>query len=40
MGYYRTCPECGANNDPWEPCDCAREEPGRECLEEGQDEKK
>ena len=22
MTYYRTCPECGANLDPGERCDC------------------
>lgn len=22
MSYYRTCPACGANLDPCEPCDC------------------
>jgi len=21
--YYKTCPNCGANNDPDERCDCA-----------------
>ena len=28
---YRTCPRCGANLDPGEPCDCARSDraPGR-----------
>jgi hypothetical protein len=25
--YYRTCPECGANLDPGEKCDCQKEEP-------------
>ena len=24
MPYYRTCPDCGANLDPDEPCDCTR----------------
>jgi len=24
MPYYRTCPLCGANNDPGEKCDCQR----------------
>lgn len=22
MSFYRTCPHCGANLDPWESCDC------------------
>lgn len=22
MPYYNTCPNCGANLDPGEPCDC------------------
>ena len=22
MAYYRTCPDCGSNNDPGEACDC------------------
>ena len=22
MAYYHTCPECGANLDPCEKCDC------------------
>lgn len=22
MGYYRTCPRCGAHLDPGERCDC------------------
>lgn len=22
MGYYRTCPHCGAHLDPGERCDC------------------
>lgn len=22
MAYYWTCPDCGANLDPGEPCDC------------------
>jgi len=26
MGYYRTCPYCGANLDPGEKCDCRDEE--------------
>lgn len=25
MSYFRTCPHCGANNDPGEPCDCQKE---------------
>ena len=28
--YYRECPHCGANLDPGETCDCAREEDRRE----------
>lgn len=24
--YYHTCPDCGANLDPGEHCDCGREE--------------
>ena len=26
MGYYHTCPYCGANLDPGERCDCERGE--------------
>lgn len=26
MTYYYTCPNCGANLDPGERCDCEREE--------------
>ena len=26
MSYYRTCPECGANLDPGEHCDCGKRE--------------
>jgi len=22
--YYKTCPDCGANNDPGERCECKR----------------
>ncbi len=25
MAYYNTCPNCGANLDPGEPCDCEKE---------------
>lgn len=25
MAYYRTCPLCGGNLDPGEPCDCQEE---------------
>ena len=25
MAFYRTCPDCGANLDPGEECDCRRE---------------
>ena len=25
MAYYNTCPNCGANLDPGESCDCKRE---------------
>lgn len=25
MAYYSTCPHCGANLDPGEPCDCREE---------------
>ena len=25
MSYYRTCPDCGANLDPDERCDCWKE---------------
>lgn len=25
MAYYITCPNCGANLDPGEPCDCQEE---------------
>lgn len=30
MAYYNTCPECGANLDPGEPCDCMVEKAKRE----------
>lgn len=26
MSYYRTCPNCGANLDPGEVCDCRDKE--------------
>ena len=26
MSYYITCPECGANLDPGEKCECQTEE--------------
>lgn len=26
MSYYRVCPNCGANLDPGERCDCQDEE--------------
>lgn len=26
MAFYKTCPRCGANLDPGEPCDCEQEE--------------
>lgn len=26
MSIYRTCPQCGANLDPGERCDCGRKE--------------
>jgi len=31
--YYRTCPECGANLDPGEHCDCQtlKEEEKHQC---------
>ena len=25
MGFYKECPDCGANLDPGEKCDCRRE---------------
>ena len=25
MAYYNTCPLCGSNLDPGEPCDCREE---------------
>ncbi len=25
MAYYNTCPDCGANLDPGERCDCTKE---------------
>ena len=25
MAYYNTCPLCGSNLDPGEPCDCQEE---------------
>lgn len=31
MAYYSTCPHCGANLDPGEPCDCQEE--GKKCAE-------
>lgn len=30
MAYYSTCPLCGANLDPGEPCDCDKERKDRE----------
>ena len=30
MSYYNTCPNCGANLDPGEPCDCVMEREKRE----------
>lgn len=30
MAYYNTCPNCGANLDPGEPCDCEKEREDRE----------
>lgn len=24
MAYYNTCPHCGSNLDPGEPCDCMK----------------
>lgn len=30
MAYYNTCPKCGANLDPGEPCDCMVEKKKRE----------
>lgn len=30
MAYYNTCPNCGANLDPGERCDCMRERKNRE----------
>lgn len=30
MTYYHTCPHCGANLDPGEVCNCAREDDRRE----------
>lgn len=32
MSYYNTCPKCGANLDPGEPCDCTKEVRKREDL--------
>ena len=30
--YYKVCPNCGANLDPGERCDCEdTKEPGRRC---------
>lgn len=29
MAYYNTCPYCGANLDPGEPCDCMKEKEKR-----------
>lgn len=26
MSYYTTCPDCGANLDPGERCDCQNEQ--------------
>ncbi len=34
MAYYNTCPECGANLDPGEPCDCMAEKEKREMFYE------
>ena len=30
MAYYNTCPNCGANLDPGESCDCIKEKEKRE----------
>lgn len=30
MAYYHTCPDCGANLDPGEKCDCEKEGKSRE----------
>ena len=30
MAYYYTCPNCGANLDPNEKCDCENEKTGED----------
>ena len=38
--YYWTCPYCGANLDPGEPCDCRKEDPADDykLVQKGGDE--
>lgn len=31
MNYYHTCPDCGANLDPGEKCDCREEDINARC---------
>jgi len=33
MSYYRKCPECGANLDPGETCDCIFKKPSSQHVE-------
>lgn len=35
MGYYRTCPICGASLDPGEICDCQEPDELESYLSEG-----
>ena len=35
MSYFRTCPDCGANLDPDERCDCHKK-PIEESIEENE----
>lgn len=34
MSYYRTCPDCGANLDPGERCDCHDDNEDKEDKED------
>lgn len=36
MAYYKTCPECGANLDPGEICDCDKKMSAPTGIDNGQ----
>ena len=36
MALYRTCPDCGANLDPEELCDCQMQGTKENCVAAGQ----